>query len=63
MNEQDAIKQHVALTDIPMLAEYDRELIGLVAKSEPGMTAEQPQPFGVYRSSELRSSGVEFPKG
>jgi type IV secretory pathway ATPase VirB11/archaellum biosynthesis ATPase len=63
MNEQNAIEQHAALTDIPMLAEYDRELIEAVATSEPGMTAEQPQPFGVYRSSELRSSGVELPTG
>jgi pilus assembly protein CpaF len=63
MNEQNAIEQHAALTDIPMLAEYDRELIETGAKSEPGMTAQQPQPFGVYRSGELRSSGVELPTG
>jgi pilus assembly protein CpaF len=61
MKEQNSIEQPAALTEIPMLAEYDRELTEAVGKPEPGMPTQQPQPFGVYRTDELRSSGVEFP--
>jgi pilus assembly protein CpaF len=62
MKEQTSIEQPAALTDIPMLAEYDQELTESVAKSEPSMMR-QPQPFGIYSSDELRSNGVEFPHG
>jgi pilus assembly protein CpaF len=62
MKEQTSIEQPAALTDIPMLAEYDQELTESVAKSEPSMMR-QPQPFGIYSSDELRSNGVEFPRG
>ena len=58
MKEQNAIEQPAALTDIPMLAEYDRELTEAVVKPEPDMTAQQPQSFGVYSYDALRSSRV-----
>jgi pilus assembly protein CpaF len=61
MKEQNSIEQPTALTDIPVLAEYDRELTEAVAKSEPDMTA-HPQPVGIYRSAELQSSGIELPR-
>ena len=37
MKEQNSIEQPAALTEIPMLAEYDRELAEAVGKPEPGM--------------------------
>ena len=46
MKEQNSIEQPAALTDIPMLAEYDRELTEAVAKSEPSPSAQQARRLG-----------------
>ena len=56
MKEQNAIEQPAALTDIPMLAEYDRELTEAVVKPEPDMTGQQPQSFGL----QLRRAAVQW---
>jgi pilus assembly protein CpaF len=63
MREQTSIDQPAALADVPMLAEYDKELSSRAPSSRPSVTASQRQPVGVYRSDELRSRAVQLPTG
>ena len=60
MHEQTSVDQPAALTDIPMLAEYDEELSKPAADPEPRTTTNR-QPYGVYSSEELRSSQASLP--
>jgi pilus assembly protein CpaF len=62
MKEQTSVDQPAALSDIPMLAEYDKELSKPPANPGPRTTTNH-QPFGVYRSAELRSSHAQLPSG
>jgi pilus assembly protein CpaF len=62
MKEQTSVDQPAALTDIPMLAEYDKELSKLPAAPGPRTTMNH-QPFGIYSSAELRSSHAQLPSG
>jgi pilus assembly protein CpaF len=62
MKEQTSVHQPAALSDIPMLAEYDKELSKPPANPGPRTTTNH-QPFGVYRSAELRSSHAQLPSG
>jgi type IV secretory pathway ATPase VirB11/archaellum biosynthesis ATPase len=54
MNEH--AERPAALTDIPMLAEYEEELSAPL----PAIDADG-EPFGVYSAAELRSSGASLP--
>ena len=60
MKEPSSIEQPAALTEIPMLAEYEDELAEPAAQPGAGMTAHE-QPFGIYSSNELRSSRTQWP--
>jgi pilus assembly protein CpaF len=61
MKEQTSIEPPAALTDIPMLAEYDQDLTKLSPDLEPRMTAQKPQPYGIYSAEQLRSSSARLP--
>jgi pilus assembly protein CpaF len=61
MNEQTSVDQPAALTDIPMLVEYDKERAKPAASPGPGTTNHQP--LGIYSSEELRSSHAQLPSG
>ena len=61
MKEQ--IEQPAALTDIPMLVEYDKEFSVRAAIPAPSTTSTDRQPFGVYSSAELRSGRPTWPTG
>jgi pilus assembly protein CpaF len=62
MKEQTSVDQPAALTDIPMLAEYDKEPFKPPANPGPRTTMNH-QPFGIYSSAELRSSHAQLPSG
>ncbi|HEY6666011.1 MAG TPA: CpaF/VirB11 family protein [Propionibacteriaceae bacterium] len=62
MKEQTSVHQPAALTDIPMFAEYDKELSKPAANPAPSMTTNH-QPVGIYSSAEIRSSYAQFPAG
>jgi pilus assembly protein CpaF len=62
MKEQTSVDRPAALTDIPMLAEYDKELSKPPANPGPRTTMNH-QPFGIYSSAELRSSHAPLPSG
>ena len=55
MKERSSIEPPATLTDIPILAEYDRELTQAVARPKYDLPAhERREPFGIYSSDELR---------
>jgi pilus assembly protein CpaF len=56
MNEH--AEHSTALTDIPMLTEYEKELSAPPAAIDP-----DGEPFGVYSAAELRSSRTSLPRG
>ena len=60
MKEPSSSEQPAALTEIPMLAEYEDELAEPAAQPGAGMTAHE-QLFGVYSLNELRSSRTQSP--
>jgi pilus assembly protein CpaF len=53
--------QPAALSDIPMLAEYDKEFSKPNTASTLTMPASDSRPFGIYTSAELRSSRASMP--
>ncbi|HLM21302.1 MAG TPA: secretion protein, partial [Propionibacteriaceae bacterium] len=62
MREPRSTEPSASLTDIPMLAEYDRELTQAVANPTHEITAHQRhEPFGIYSSDELRLSRAQLP--
>lgn len=61
MKEQSSIDHPAALADVPMLAEYDKELSQPNANSVLSAARSGPQPFGVYSSVELKSSNAKLP--
>jgi pilus assembly protein CpaF len=63
MKEQASVEQPAALKDIPVLAEYDKELSRPATSPRPSTTPTNSQPFGVYSSDELRSSTAQLPTG
>jgi type IV secretory pathway ATPase VirB11/archaellum biosynthesis ATPase len=63
MKEQSSIDQPAALTDIPMLAEYDRELSKPDTPVTRSTSASRGQQFGVYSSEQLRETRLELPAG
>src|SRR5688572_27633317 len=60
MKEQSSVEPPTALTEIPMLAEYEDELAEPAAQPVAGMTADEGS-FGTYSSNELRSSRTLWP--
>jgi type IV secretory pathway ATPase VirB11/archaellum biosynthesis ATPase len=63
MKEQSSIDQPATLTDIPMLAEYDRELSKPDTPMTRSTSASRGQQFGVYSSEQLRETRLELPAG
>jgi pilus assembly protein CpaF len=62
MKEQTSVHPPAALSDIPMLAEYDKELSKPAANPARGMTTNH-QPVGIYSAAEIRSSHAQVPSG
>jgi pilus assembly protein CpaF len=61
MKEPSSIADPAALTDIPMLADYDRELTQAGAKAEHDVRVQQQrEPFGIYSSDELRRGHAQL---
>jgi pilus assembly protein CpaF len=62
MKEQGHADHTASLEDIPMLAEYDREVSKLDIDPRPITRTLRREPFGVFSSEELRSSNAKLPK-